>query len=160
MKRAFFVIIPALIITAFIPMYADWHTSSYNTMIFGTFYNYSHRLVYQQFEKLYCPATAMILLITSLMILIFKKNDPLPQAKIFFAAGFGPLGFGTFRTILDGTYNQNMVWFNFWEETTELMFIAGVCFILLTFRQGLFEKADLQSVSKGSNNENYSSTVP
>jgi hypothetical protein len=74
----------------------------------------------------------------SLLILAFKKDDPLPLAKIFFAAGIGPLGFGMFRSILTGMYSQHMVWFNFWEEVTELLFIVGVCFILWVFRQSLF----------------------
>ncbi|TFG41975.1 MAG: rhodanese-like domain-containing protein [Bacteroidia bacterium] len=159
LKNTFLIIIPALIIIAAMPLCADWHNNSYNTMIVDTFYNYSHPLVYQQFEKLYCPIVAMVFLTASLVILIFKKNDPLPPDKIFFAAGSGPLGFGMFRTILDGIYNQNMVWFNFWEETTELRFIAGVCFVLWTFRRGLFEKAELQTVVKGNNSENRSGNI-
>ena len=139
LRRTFLVIIPALIIITFMPLCADWHQTSYNTMIFGTFFNYSHRFIYQVFERLYCPIASMALLTLSLLILMFRKDDPLPTAKIFFAAGMGPLGFGTFRTILAGIYSDNMIWFNLWEETTELLFVAGVCFILWVFRNGLFK---------------------
>ena len=141
LRRTFFVIIPALIIIAFMPLCADWDNTSYNTMIFGTFFNFSHRIVYQMYEKVYCSIAAVVLLAISLLILMFKKNNPLPPAKIFFAAGAGPLGFGLFRSILVNIYRKNMVWFNFWEETTELLFIAGVCFVLWVFRRGLFEKS-------------------
>ena len=57
---------------------------------------------------------------------------------IFFAAGAGPLGFGMLRSTLTALYGANLVWFAFWEEATELMFIVGVCFILWVFRQSLF----------------------
>jgi rhodanese-related sulfurtransferase len=139
LKRTFFMIIPALIVVALLPLGADWHTTSYNTTIFGTFYNYSHRLIYQQHERIYCPIVAIAALTVSLLILAFKRNNPLPPAKIFFAAGVGPLGFGTFRTTLAGLYSENLVWFNFWEEATELLFVVGVCFILWVFRAGIFK---------------------
>ncbi len=75
----------------------------------------------------------------SLLVLSLMKNDALLLAKIFFAAGMGPLGFGMLRSILAGLYSQNMVWFNFWEEGTELLFIIGVCLVLWVFRQSLFK---------------------
>jgi len=139
LKRTFFMIIPASILLALMPLFADWHNNSYNTMIFGTFYHYTHRLIYQQFELLYCPIASIALLTISLLILTLKREDSLLLAKILFAAGIGPLGFGMLRSILAGLYSQNMVWFNFWEEGTELLFIVGVCFVLWVFRQSLFK---------------------
>ncbi|MHC4646454.1 MAG: rhodanese-like domain-containing protein [Planctomycetota bacterium] len=141
LKRTFFMIIPALAFVAIMPVCADWHYTSYNTVIFGTFYNYAHPVVHQQFEALYCPIAAVVLLTASLLILYFKKDNPMPLAKIVFAAGIGPLGFGMFRTVLNGMYSQNLVWFNFWEEATELLFIVAVCFILWLFRASLFRPA-------------------
>jgi hypothetical protein len=80
----------------------------------------------------------------SLLVLSLRKNDALLLAKIFLAAGIGPLGFGMFRGILAGLYSQNMVWFSFWEEGTELLFIVGVCFVLWIFRQSLFEMENVE----------------
>jgi len=139
LKRVFLIIIPASIVIALMPLCSDWHLNSYNTVIFGTFYNYSHQIIHQQFEFLYCPIAAVMLLAVSFLILLFKKENPLHLSKLFFAAGIGPLGFGLFRAILAGIYNQNLVWFNFWEEFTELLFIIGVCFILWIFRQSLIK---------------------
>ncbi len=138
LRRTFLVIIPAMAIVAILPLFAAQHNVSYNTMIFGTFYNYSRRLIYQHFEMQFCPLAAMVMLIISLGILLFKKENALPTAKIFFAAGAGPLGFSLMRSTLTALYSDNIVWFAFWEETTELMFIVGVCFILLVFRKSLF----------------------
>jgi len=140
LRQTFLVIIPALAVVALMPLSADWQCTSYNTMIFGTFYNYSHRVLYQGFERLYCPIASAVLLMVSLLILQFKKKDPLPLAKLFFAAGIGPMGFGIIRTILGGMYSQNKMWFDFWEEITELLFISGVCFVLWIFRRGLFKR--------------------
>lgn len=137
LRRVFLLVIPALAILALMPLGMDWHTTSYNTMILGTFYNYTHRLVYQQFERLYCPAVAIVFLSMSLLVLVTKKKDPLPLAKLFLAAGVGPLGFGAFRSVLAGMYSQNLVWFHFWEEATELMFILGVCLVLWIFRRSV-----------------------
>lgn len=138
LRRTFLIIIPAMAIIALMPLFAGWHNESYNTTIFGTFYNYSRRLIYQHFEMQYCPFSAIVMFAVSLGILIFKKRNPLPMAKMFFAAGAGPLGFGLMRSTLTALYGTNLVWFAFWEEITELMFIVGACFILWVFRHSLF----------------------
>ncbi|NIP28477.1 MAG: hypothetical protein GWN55_17045 [Phycisphaerae bacterium] len=140
LKRAFFIIIPAFALIALMPLWSDWNITSYNTMIFGTLYHYARRLIYQRFEMQFCPIAAVILLSTSLLILILKRENALPLAKIFFAAGVGPMGFGLFRSIITTMYSQNLVWFGFWEEFTELLFIMGICFMLWIFRYGLFKK--------------------
>lgn len=119
------------------PLSAAAKTQSYNTMIFGTFYHYTHRMIYQQFESIYCPIISVLLLTISMLILRFKKTNPVPAAKLFLAAGMGPLGFGLFRTILTSLYSHNLVWFNAWEELTELLFILGVCAILWIFKSSL-----------------------
>jgi hypothetical protein len=40
--------------------------------------------------------------------------------------------------VLGGAYDQNRVWYLFWEETTELVFIAGVGIALWIFRRTLW----------------------
>lgn len=142
LKRTFFMIIPAMILLAFMPLFADWHTESYNTLIFKTPYNYSHLLVYQQFERLFCPLAAIILFLISFFVLFLKKTEPIAAAKIFFAGGLGALGFGMMRTLLIGFYSDNLVWSNVWEEGTELLFILGICFVLWIFRHGLFKNVE------------------
>jgi phage shock protein E len=138
LRRAFFVIIPAFLILAAMPLFAPYQLSSYNTDIFGTGYNYSHFLVHQIFEARCCPIAAMVLLGITLLVLVFQKVPSLLTVKIIFASAMGFMGFGLFRTILLGLYNQNMLWFIIWEEVTEFLFILGVCIILWIFRKGLF----------------------
>jgi hypothetical protein len=42
--------------------------------------------------------------------------------------------------VLFHTYRDNQVWFGFWEELAELLFIVGVGIVLWIFRTGLFSK--------------------
>jgi hypothetical protein len=121
---------------------ADWHDNSYNTQIFGQPYNYGHLRVFQQVENWYCSAAALVMLGASLAILLLKRRGPIRSAKIAFAAGIGPLGFGMLRMLLGAAYDQNRVWFLFWEETTELLLILGICVLLWIFRHGLFPGID------------------
>ena len=54
--------------------------------------------------------------------------------------------------ILGAAYDQNRVWFLFWEETTELLLVLGTCCLLWIFRRGLFPGFDrwLQSLKASS----------
>ncbi len=141
LKRTFFLIIPALALVALIPLTAAWQSVSYNTIIFGTFYNYSHPVVHQQMEILYCPLAALALLAASLLVLMFKKENPLGPAKVVFAGGVGCLGFALLRATFFRLPGSDLMWSVFWEEATEWLFIIGVCAILWIFRQGLMLQA-------------------
>lgn len=66
-----------------------------------------------------------------------KRENAVGISKIFFAAGLGPLGFGFLRLILLHAYRENLVWFNFWEELTELIFVVGIGLTLWLFRSNL-----------------------
>jgi rhodanese-related sulfurtransferase len=141
LKQTFYWVIPVLGLAALMVPLADWQDNSYTTLIFGGFYHYSHLRVYQQFENWCCPAAAILLFAVSLGVLMLKRDHAVAWAKLWFAAGLGPLGFAALRVLLGGAYDQNRVWYLFWEEATELLFILGVCFVLWTFRNGLFPKA-------------------
>ncbi len=140
MKRTFYLIIPACIALALMLPTADLREASYNTYIFKTFYHYNHSLVHQLYETRFLPVAAILILTIALIALICAKQHGMDLARIFFAAGAAALTFGFLRMILLGSYSENLLWFAFWEEATELIFIAGVCYILWLFRKGLFPK--------------------
>lgn len=137
LQRSFYLWIPALIVVALMLPTADWRDTSYNTLIFGQPYNYGHLRVFQQVENWYCPAAAVIMFGIALLVLPGKRRGSVGPAKLAFAAGIGPLGFGLLRMLLGAAYDQNRVWFLFWEETTEFLLIVGVCCLLWIFRHGL-----------------------
>jgi hypothetical protein len=64
---------------------------------------------------------------------VLKKNDPMPAAKVLLACGTGFLAFGFFRLFLFAPYLDNLVWFVFWEEATEMIYVAGVAVALWVF---------------------------
>jgi hypothetical protein len=72
-----------------------------------------------------------------MLILLLKKNEPVRASKAFFAAASGALGFSMLRFVIFRCYQGNMVWFVFWEEMTEFLFIAGVVAFLYVFRKQL-----------------------
>ena len=115
LQRSFYLLIPALMVIAMMIPTADWHDNTYNTIIFRQPYNYGHLHVEQLFENWYCPAAALLMFAVSLAILLLKR-DAIESAKIAFAAGIGPLGFGMLRMILGAAYDQNRVWFLFWRK--------------------------------------------
>lgn len=140
LRRVSCSMIPAVAAVACMPLCADWYLSSYNTMIFGTQYHYSHAMVYQIFERIYCPVAAIGLLSIAWLTLLRGKDTAMVRAKIFFSAGTATLGFGLLRTLINAFYDGNRVWCNFWEEGTEFLFVAGICIVLWIFRASLMAK--------------------
>jgi hypothetical protein len=138
LRRTFYVLIPAAMVLALVPLTAPLGTPSYNTRILGTFYNYSHAVAYQVFEIRYLPAVAIVLLGVSVGVLLLGRREPVLWSKVLFAAGMGALGFSLLRLVLLAPYRDNQVWFVFWEEATEMMFVAGAAAVLWIFRRGLF----------------------
>jgi len=147
LMRTFYLVIPAAIVLAAMPLCASLEWGSYNAMIWGSQYNYSHAVAHQMLELRVCPIAAIVAFAVSGLILRLKRNNPIGAAKIAFAIGAGPLGFAWLRMIILKAYSGNMMWFVFWEEATELLFILGVCFVLWIFRRGLFHQAAASKAS-------------
>ena len=147
LKRMFYFLIPVFFVLSFIPLLASTNAVSYNTEVFGMFLNYSHPIIYQFFEFRYSPVYAIVLFVASFLALLLEKNHVMTASKVLFAAGMGPLGFGFLRLIFFGLYQDNLVWFNFWEELTELMYVSGVGFALWIFQRGLLPVKEGHSVT-------------
>jgi hypothetical protein len=140
LKQMFYFVIPAVAVLAAIPFCSGVKSVSYNTRIWGAFYNFSHSVLYQIYEIRFCPVFAILFSLISLLVLRFKKTDAIKWAKVFFAAAGGSLSFGLFRLIFFSLHSDNQVWFNFWEEATELIFVTGVAFTLWAFRKTLLSQ--------------------
>lgn len=135
LNRLFKLTIPALIIITIMPLNAVTHFISYNTDIMGALYNYSHAEVYQLFEIRYAPIAAMALFAVSLLALPRRHSGEVLLPKLFLAAGVGFLAFSFFRLMLLSFYSDNMVWFVFWEEATEMLLIVSIGAVLWIFRE-------------------------
>jgi rhodanese-related sulfurtransferase len=138
--QVFRAITGGLMIVSLMLITAGWQTTAYNTVVFRQLYNYAHLWIYQLNENVYCGTAASAMFGISLLLLCVKKENAVAWAKIAFAAGIGAFGFGFLRMILGAAYDQNRVWFLFWEETTELLFIIFLCMTLCIFRDGLLPR--------------------
>ena len=149
-KRLFLFLAPALAILCLMPFCAELKNVSYNSVIWGVTYNFMEAKIFQIFELRYCPAIALIFFLASFLVLWFKKNNPVPLAKILFSIAMGFFSFGFFRMFLFYSYQDNILWFSNWEEITEFLYMAGVAASLWIFRKSIFQENHRQPASRPS----------
>jgi rhodanese-related sulfurtransferase len=137
LRRVFCIVLPLAMLFALLLPTAGWHNTVYITQIFGFPYVYGHLFVFQMFENWFCGGAAFLLFAIALIILLVRKQPGIEAAKIFFATGLGPLAFGALHVLLNSAYDQNRVWFLFWEECAEFALIASVCAVLGIFHRRL-----------------------
>ena len=100
--------------------------------------------VYEIYERRVLPALALIAFLISYLPLLRKGDTPIPFiAKVFLCAGLGALSFSYFRLSLNAIFVNYLIWFEFWEETTELMFVGAIGFVLCKFKGTLLEKTPI-----------------
>lgn len=137
LRQVFQLIVLFLALIALMPLLARIVPVSYNTDIFGTYYNYSHEAIYQIYEVRVAPAAALLLFAAAFILITALKERAVPAGKVIVAAGLGFLGLSLFRLVLFALYRDNLVWFVCWEEITELMYICGVALVLWIFKSRL-----------------------
>ncbi len=139
-RRAAWVVIVMTGILAFIPLMAPLTPQAYATSIYGLPYSYTRFALYEWYEIRALPLLALACFALACLPLLRKDGLPIPTwTKAFFSAGLGALGFSFFRLALGAIFRENLVWFEFWEETTELMYVIGVGLLLWQFKH-LLEK--------------------
>lgn len=148
LRRLFSFLIPALIAISLMLPCAAVSPLSHRIDILKSPQDFPTPLWAQLFEGHFCAWVSVGLLLMSWGVLSFKRNEPVPIAKIFFAAAMGPLGFGLMRLFLRTAYHEDLAWANIWEELTELIFVAGVGLVLWLFRGALFKKDQSSAVEQ------------
>jgi hypothetical protein len=145
--RVFKLLIPATLVVAIMLPSTTLKSVAYDTNILGSLVHFAETPADQLFEIRYCPALAILLLTVSWLVLLFKREEPVPLSKVLFAAAMGPLGFGFMRLFLSAAYQDDLILYVVWEELTELVFAVGVLFILRVFRRALLagEVATMQN---------------
>lgn len=132
-ERVFKLLIPVCIILSCLPLLTLPKPVSYTTGILKTMYQSIHPVPYQVYEIRVAPVMAVILFVIAFFIIQGKGKTNFHLARIFFCSGMGLLGFSLFRLVLFSMYRDNLVWFAFWEEITELLYVAGAAFIIRVF---------------------------
>jgi hypothetical protein len=133
-------VLPMLAILTFIPLLSPLQPQAYAVSIFGFPYSYTRLDVYELYERRVLPLLALAAFVVAWLPLLKKGEPPIPfLTKALACAGLGALGFSFFRVTLSAIFADNLVWFEFWEEATELMFTAAIGFALWQFRHSLLK---------------------
>ena len=143
-RAVFQFVIPVLILLSFIPILSPLQSDAYAVSIFGFPYSYTRFDFYEVYERRILPILASIAFILAYLPLWRKGEPPIPSiTKALLSAGIGALGFSFFRVTLNAVFVDSLVWFEFWEEATELMFVGLVAFALWEFRGTLLQKTPM-----------------
>ncbi len=135
------VLVPVLAGLLFIPLLSPLQPDAYAVSLFGFPYSYTRWNVYEVYERRILPLLGLVAFAIAFFSLLRKGTTPLPvPAKIFTAAGVGALGFSFLRLGLNAIFASDLVWFEVWEETTELLYIGLVAFTLWEFRRTLLPR--------------------
>lgn len=130
----------ALAILAFIPLLTAPIQTSYLSDIFGTTYHYCRLLLSQYFEGRYLPLVSIVFCLGALLTMQKQKEESAPQLAMMFLAGaLAALGFSMFRLTLGAIFDNALIWADFWEEVTELMFVAFAAIVLWIYKDGLLD---------------------
>lgn len=142
-RGLFLFLIPSLAVLCFIPLLSPTHPAMYSVTIFGFPYSYTRPEFYEFYEHQILPILAIISFTVSFVILLLNRNSISRLAKVFLCAGLGFLGFSFFRVVLNALFADNLVWFEFWEEVTELMFVSAIGFVLWKFKNTLLGRTTI-----------------
>jgi len=137
-------VVPMMALASLLPLAVRTSPAALTANVFGFDYSYTRFFLYQWYETRVLPLTALTCFLLALLPLLRPHGDPIPAlTKILFSAGLGALGFSLFRVVLASMFRDNLVWFEFWEEATELMFITFTGFVLWQFRNTLLKETPI-----------------
>ncbi|MCZ2120643.1 MAG: hypothetical protein LC108_00085 [Anaerolineales bacterium] len=137
--------LPIFAMLTFIPFLAPLQTDAYTTSIFNVTYSYTRFEAYEIYERRVLPALSLVIFIVTFFYLLRGPSVMPFRAKAMLCAGLGALGFAYFRIALNAIFVDSLVWFEFWEEATELMFVGGVAFALWRFK-AMFKKTPISDL--------------
>jgi hypothetical protein len=132
----------ALVLITLIPLTHPLNPYEFVISIFDEPTWFVSRGSVQVIELFIYSALAAILFITS-MVVLKTRNETRPATYYFFT-GFGFMSFSLFRFFFTFTFEQNPVWSNFWEETTELILVVGVAIFLWIFHEQFAIRGTIQ----------------
>lgn len=138
LRRMAQLLVPLLAIVALLPCTAELQGSAYTTLVLGMLHGYGHPVLHQLFELRYLPVVACALFLSCEVTLLWGKRAAAELAPLLFSAGMGALGFSYLRMMLVAPFAHDQLWFAFWEETTELIYIGAVVAVLWLFRPSVF----------------------
>lgn len=121
------------ILASFLPLAVSPSPSGYHADIFGFPYVYARFEFNQWVESRALPIASIFFF--SLTLLSTTRTKLSNAAKIFLSAGIGLLTFSILRLSLGAMFAERLVWFELWEEMTQLIIISTIAFLLWQFKR-------------------------
>ncbi|MCC6300001.1 MAG: hypothetical protein IT314_11935 [Anaerolineales bacterium] len=133
------------ILAAFLPLSISTISTGYQADLYGFPYVYARFEFNQWVESRFLPvATLLFFALTTLSALTSNQTM---RARIFLSTGIGLLAFSIIRLSLGALFAERLVWFEFWEETIQLILISTVAFLLWLYkREWIRDRAALFSI--------------
>ncbi len=141
MRRILILLVALTAGLSLIPLSMEIRPGSINTGIWGYAYNLSHPAVHQIYEIRFLPLAAMGFSLAAFLPLLVRPAAGIEGPMRAAAAAAGALGFSLFRGFLCQAFAERQIWFGFWEEFSETLYVLGVIAVLWTFRGRLFHAA-------------------
>jgi hypothetical protein len=140
LRRLFRWMIPLFAGVALMPLVAQPLDYSIRTQVFGFPRLLTHLLAIQWYEMRFSPIAALLLLAGSWMALVWRRqaDKGLTISKVLLSVALGYLAFAFMRLIFASFYREGLVWFDFWEEFTELILVSGVLVVVWLFHPERF----------------------
>lgn len=145
LRRMFFLLIPATAVLAALPLCSELRTGVCNTRVLGVLHSYRHPVVHQLYELRYLPMAAIGLLAVCFLVLWRVERQSVTASKILYSAALGAVGFSFSRLLMVASFADHQVWFVVWEETSELLYVGFVGWVLLVFAKGLLTRAPVST---------------
>ena len=138
LRRVFQWGLPLMGVVAWMPLFAQPRSISYNIAVFAFLSTLSHPLPIQMYEIRFSPLAGIALLAASWGVLNFHRNNlsEIQFSKALLAGSLGYLGFAFMRLAFFTFYWDDLVWFVFWEELTELILVIGILVAVRLFLPG------------------------
>jgi rhodanese-related sulfurtransferase len=133
-RRIYKLITLSFLILSVMPFLLPLQPVSYNGNIFGFFRNFMHPTTIQLYEFRLCPVIAFLCLGITYFLLISDNPWSNSLGNMLFSIGVGHLGFSYLRMTLLTPFFNDLVWFVFWEESTELLLMGALAYLVWVFR--------------------------
>lgn len=125
------------IFAAFLPLTVLPIPSGYQADLFGFPYSYARFPFNQWVESRALPWASIILFLCVVFWTTLRANEAKFRnlIKAFLSLAIGLLVFSLLRLTLGALFAERLIWFEFWEEATQLILIASVAFWIWRFRR-------------------------
>lgn len=124
------------ILASFLPLAVSPTSSGYHADIYGFPYVYARFEFNQWVESRALPVASILFFSLALLSTLRATQQKLTNAaQAFLSTGIGLLAFSILRLSLGAMFAERLVWFEFWEEMTQLIIISTIAFLLWQFKR-------------------------